>query len=106
MILISDLQDLLTEIDEKNADGFCFEVRHKILEIPRNLYLETLSDHKQPLSEEAVQHVVEEYLDWKDEQGLPGMIRINDNQEENQIELDAAVRYLVSCEENSCDRNI
>ncbi|MBM7624716.1 hypothetical protein [Sporohalobacter salinus] len=104
MITISNLKELLTNINERNADGFCFEVRHKILEIPRDLYLETLSDHKQPFSEEAAQYIVEEYLDWKDEQGLLGMIRIDDRQEENQIELDAAVRYLISCESSTCKK--
>lgn len=102
MITISQLKSLLTSIKEKNADDLCFEVRHKVLEIPLDLYLEHLSDYDKPFSEEAAQYLVEEYLDWKDDQGLVGMIRINKYKENNTVELDAAVRYVVNCEASSC----
>ena len=98
MINISQLEEILPKIEEKQAGGFCFEIRHKILTIPRDIYFEAVRKKEKPLSEAGAQYLVENYLDWKDEEGLPGMIRINDNQEEDQIELDAAIRYIVNCE--------
>jgi len=103
VITISKLEDLFKNIREKNADDLCFEVRHKVLEIPRQLYFESIQNYDNPLSEKAVQYIVEEYLDWKDDHGLVGMIRVNDNQERDLVELDAAVRYVVNCEDSTCN---
>ncbi|OCL28101.1 hypothetical protein U472_02600 [Orenia metallireducens] len=102
MRIISKLEDLFKNIKEKNANDLCFEVRHKVLEIPRDLYFQTIPKYDNPLSEEAVQYIVEEYLDWKDDHGLVGMIRVNDNKERGLVELDAAVRYVVNCEDSVC----
>ncbi|GAB6100519.1 hypothetical protein JCM16358_23980 [Halanaerocella petrolearia] len=86
----------LDKIEERESDGFCLQVKHKALEVPKDIYLDNLNDYNDPFSEEAVQHLVEEYLDWKDEQGLIGMVRINE--EADSVEIDAAVRYIVDCE--------
>lgn len=88
----------LGEIVEKDSRDYCFEVRHKVLEIPRNIYLERLADYENPFCEEAAQELVEEYLDWKEDHGLIGMIRLDDDREEGIVRLDAAVRYIVLCE--------
>ncbi|TDX52973.1 hypothetical protein [Orenia marismortui] len=92
----------MEKIKEKNSDDFCFEVRHKVLEIPRNTYIKALSNFENPFSEEAAQQLIEEYLDWKDDNGLLGMIRINEIKKDNLVELDAAVRYVVNCEPSTC----
>ncbi|WP_097017794.1 hypothetical protein [Orenia metallireducens] len=104
MITISRLENLFKNIKEKDANDLCFEVRHKVLEIPRQLYFQSVSKYDNPLSEEAVQYIVEEYLDWKDDHGLVGMIRVNDNKEKDLVELDAAVRYVVNCEDSTCKK--
>ncbi|MCK8817965.1 hypothetical protein MWH28_11415 [Natroniella sulfidigena] len=91
--------DYLEQIEETDAEGLCFQVKHKTLQVPRNLYLDKLDNYDEPFSEEAAQHLTQKYLDWKDDQGLLGMIRIEDNPEENLVRLDVAMRYVVECEE-------
>ncbi|GAB6137025.1 hypothetical protein [Halanaerobaculum tunisiense] len=85
----------LEHITEKETTGYSFQIKHKNLELPRDLYLNNLDHYEDPFSEEAAQHLIEEYLDWIDEQGLLGMVRLQDNPEENKVELDAAIRYLI-----------
>ncbi|AGB41621.1 hypothetical protein Halha_1684 [Halobacteroides halobius DSM 5150] len=88
----------LEEINEEETDGFCFQIKHKSLKLPRETYLNSLSQYSNPFSEKAVQHLVEDYLDWKNEQGVLGMVRIDDNSDT--VKIDAAVRYLTDCRYN------
>ena len=90
----------LEQIKEKEGTGFSFHLKHKLLEIPRDLYLSVLDQYENPFSEEAAQYLTQQYLDWKDDHGLLGMIRINDNQTEEIVELDATIRYIVDNEQN------
>ena len=88
----------LEKIEEKETEGYCFEVKHKTLQIPKDSYLTALSDYQEPFSEQAAQQLIEEYLDWKDEQGLLGMIRLAEDEKNDLILLDAAIRYITTCD--------
>ncbi|WP_245579427.1 hypothetical protein [Halonatronum saccharophilum] len=66
------------------------------------MYLDVLKDFDNPFSERGAQKIVEDYLKWKKDHGLLGMIRINDYEDENIVELDAAIRYVIDCEPSTC----
>lgn len=76
----------------------CFKVLHRVLRVPKNVYFQVVSSNDDPLSEEAVQEFVQEYLNWKepDTNGLVGMVR--GEEQEDYILLDAAVRYPLYAE--------
>ncbi|MDW7674389.1 MAG: hypothetical protein SCK28_07645 [Bacillota bacterium] len=92
------MMDLLQQVKETEHDGFCFEVKHKILEIPRAIYLDNVQHYHDPYSEAAAQHFTESYLDWKNDIGVVGMIRINNDHLNENVILEAAVRYIVICD--------
>ncbi|NLM45506.1 MAG: hypothetical protein GX200_01700 [Firmicutes bacterium] len=82
--------------------GEIFQVTHRILQVPRETYLEVLAGHEQPFSEAGAQQFVEKYLAWCGEKnGVVGMVRIVEK--EGTVILDAAIRYRISqLERPSC----
>jgi hypothetical protein len=93
---------LFTQVDEREVKGEIFQVTHRLLLIPRDVYLDVLNNHNEPFTELAAQDFVEQYLKWcNDSGGIIGMVRINE--EGNFVELDAAVRYRINpLERPSC----
>lgn len=89
--------DQLESVKETDHNGFCFEVTHKILEIPRDVYLENVTEFENPFSELAAQRFTESYLDSKKDMGVVGLVRIHDDKSKDQVVLEAAVRYVVDC---------
>ena len=94
------MEDQLAQVWETEHNGLCFEVKHKILHIPETVYLDAVGNFHDPYSEAAAQHFTESYLEWKNDQGVIGMVRIyhpEDKQHAPQVVLEAAVRYVVDC---------
>src|SRR5687768_16614990 len=86
---------LFAQVLEKEAAGEIFQVVHRILEIPREVYLDVLQEHAEPFSQLGAQNFVEEYLAWSGEHhGVVGMVRLDEK--EATIILDAAVRYRIN----------
>jgi hypothetical protein len=84
-----------TRVEERELKGEIFQVTHRLLLIPRDIYLDVLKSHQEPFTEIAAQDFVEQYLHWcKDAGGIIGMVRISEAG--NYIELDAAVRYRIN----------
>ena len=93
---------LFSNVEEQEVMGEIFQVTHRLLQIPRNVYLSVLSEHDEPFSELAAQDFVEQYLQWcGDTEGVLGMVRMNER--DGHVELDAAIRYRInSLERPSC----
>lgn len=88
-------QALFASVEESEVAGEIFQVTHRILEIPRNVYMQVLKGHEEPYSEMAAQDFVEQYLKWcGDTDGVIGMVRIG--VEEEEVTLDAAIRYRIN----------
>lgn len=89
-------------VSEREVAGEIFQVTHRVLHIPRSVYLEVVGRHDEPFGEGAAQEFVEGYLKWcGDRDGLIGMVRIDVRQDE--VVLDAAVRYRINPQERpSC----
>ncbi|HZK25818.1 MAG TPA: hypothetical protein VFC74_10605 [Oscillospiraceae bacterium] len=86
---------LFAKVEEQEVKGEIFQVTHRILHIPREVYLVVLKDHEKPFSEVGAQIFVEEYLKWLgEENGIIGMVRLAE--EDGQVILDAAIRYLIN----------
>lgn len=93
---------LFSQVEERELQGEIFQVTHRILHIPRDVYQDVLSQHEEPFSEAASQDFVVQYLKWcGDTGGVIGMVRM-DIQEEKVV-LDAAIRYRINpLERPSC----
>lgn len=86
---------IFARVEEQEVHGEIFQVTHRILQIPNEVYLQVLKQHEEPFSERAAQDFVEQYLAWcNDQGGLLGMVRIN--REDNLVVLDAAIRYRIN----------
>lgn len=82
-------------VGEREVAGEIFQVTHRLLRIPREIYLETVAQSEEPFSEAAAQDFVEQYLRWcGDRNGVIGMVRLDE--EEDAVVLDAAVRYRIN----------
>jgi hypothetical protein len=69
-----------------------FLTYHWVLEVPRGLYKEVLAGYgKDIYTEEPVQEFVTQYLRWKGDNGIVGLVGID--AQENIVVIDAAVRY-------------
>lgn len=69
-----------------------FYTYHWVLEVPRPLYLEVLQNYKKDIyTEEPVQEFVTQYLRWRGDQGIVGLVGLKVKEE--QVIIDAAVRY-------------
>lgn len=85
---------LFSAVKELENRGKTFKVTHRILEVPKDIYLKVLAGYEEPFSERGAQYFTEEYLKWRgDEGGVVGMVRFDKN--EDSIVLDAAVRYKI-----------
>lgn len=89
-------------VEEREVKGEIFQVTHRLLRVPRAVYLEVLKEFSDPFSEEAAQEFVEQYLKWcNDTGGVIGMVRFRE--EDDEVLLDAAVRYRINpLERPSC----
>lgn len=84
-----------SRVEEREVKGEIFQVTHRILQIPRDVYLGVLHGHEEPFSEMAAQDFVEQYLNWcGDGGGVIGMVRLEDGND--LIVLDAAIRYRIN----------
>lgn len=90
------------QVEEREVKGEIFQVTHRLLRVPKDVYLDVLKEFTEPFSEEAAQEFVEQYLKWcKDTGGIIGMVRYRE--EEDEVFLDAAVRYRINpLERPSC----
>lgn len=77
-------------VKEKKLEPY-FTVNHWLFEVPTSLYLEVLQKHNDPYTEEAVQEFVSQYLIWKGDDGLVGLVGLEDKGE--RVFIDAAIRY-------------
>ncbi len=92
---VKEQQSPFNSVEEREVAGEIFQVTHRLLRVPRETYLETVSQHDEPFSEHAVQDFVEQYLKWcGDKEGMLGMVRMDE--EEGVVVLDAAVRYRIN----------
>jgi hypothetical protein len=86
---------LFTRVDEREVKGEIFQVTHRILHIPGDVYQEVVGRREDPFSEPAAQKFVEQYLQWcGDTEGVIGMVRID--RDEDTVWLDAAIRYRIN----------
>lgn len=81
-------------VRERPYDGPQFTVTQRLLQIPKDAYFSYMKNDPDPLSEEAVQRFVTDYLRWKDDQGIVGMVRFHENNTD--IELEATIRYVTN----------
>jgi hypothetical protein len=89
---------LFSRVEENQVMGEIFQVTHRVLQIPRDVYLQVLAEHQEPFSEMAAQDFVEQYMKWcGDTHGIIGMVRIGN--EDDGIVLDAAIRYRINPQE-------
>ena len=94
-MIVEQKSSLFAEVEEKEVKGEIFQVTHRILQIPREVYLKVLQDYKEPFSEQGAQQFVEAYLKSSGEDhGLIGMVRLDEK--DGQIILDAAIRYRLN----------
>jgi hypothetical protein len=92
---LKDTDSPFVRVEEREVAGEIFQVSHRLLRIPREVYLDVLSQHREPFSEIAAQDFVEQYLKWcGDRDGVIGMVRFDE--EESFVVLDAAVRYRIN----------
>lgn len=70
-----------------------FQVFHRRLQIPWEVYQEAMSEFPQPDKEEGYQDFVARYLAAQGDPGIVGMVRVEEWKDV--LELDAAVRYPV-----------
>ena len=85
---------MFSAVKELENRGKTFKVTHRILEVPKDIYLKVLGGMRSPFSERGAQYFTEEYLKWRgDAGGVVGMVRFDKN--EDSIVLDAAVRYKI-----------
>lgn len=89
-------------VEEREVKGEIFQVTHRLLQVPREVYLEVLEKHDEPFSELAAQDFVEQYLTWcGDTEGVLGMVRFDER--DGEVHLDAAIRYRINpLERPSC----
>jgi len=90
------------QVEERELKGEIFQVTHRILHIPKDVYKDVVAGCEDPYGEAASQEFVEQYLKWcKDTEGVVGMVRID--VQEDKVVLDAAVRYRINpLERPSC----
>lgn len=93
---------VFSKVEEREVKGEIFQVTHRILHIPTDVYLEVTEGQGEPFAERAAQYFVERYLRWcGDTAGVIGMVRIDRGKEE--VVLDAAIRYRINpLERPSC----
>jgi hypothetical protein len=92
---LKDTDSPFVRVEEREVAGEIFQVNHRLLRIPREVYLDILNQHREPFSEIAAQDFVEQYLQWcGDRDGVIGMVRFDE--EEGLVILDAAVRYRIN----------
>lgn len=88
-------QSLFANVEELEVKGEIFQVTHRVLHIPIEVYEKVLEAHQEPFSELAAQDFVEEYLKWcGDTGGVLGMVRID--RQKDKVVLDAAIRYRIN----------
>ena len=92
---LKDTESPFARVEEREVAGEIFQVSHRLLRIPREVFLDTVSLQREPFSEIAAQEFVEQYLQWcGDRDGVIGMVRIDE--EDDVVVLDAAVRYRIN----------
>lgn len=93
---------LFDQVEEREVQGEIFQVTHRLLQIPREVYLEVLQGTPEPFSEIGAQEFMEAYMKWcGDKNGLLGMVRFDDR--DGFVHLDAAIRYRINPQERpSC----
>ncbi len=92
---VKEQKSPFNSVEEREVAGEIFQVTHRLLRVPRETYLEAVSQHGEPFSEHAVQGFVEQYLKWcGDKEGVLGMVRMDE--EDDVVVLDAAVRYRIN----------
>lgn len=89
-----DFWDKVTELDPKEKG---FQVFHRRLKIPKDLYRAAMEAFPQPFKEEGYQDFVARYLQAQGDPGIVGMVRVEEGNED--FVLDAAVRYPVGSPE-------
>ncbi|EEG76702.1 hypothetical protein [Dethiobacter alkaliphilus] len=101
---MSKENSVFSRVEEREVQGEVFQVTHRILQIPQEVYLQVLKEHEAPFSEMAAQEFVEQYLAWcNDTGGLIGMVRIDTR--DDTVVLDAAIRYRINpLDRPSCQR--
>lgn len=99
---LDEKKSLFEQVEEREVQGEIFQVTHRLLKVPKTIYLEAVKGFAEPFSEVAVQDFVEQYLRWcGDREGVIGMVRFDE--EEGYVILDAAVRYRINPRERpSC----
>ncbi|NLZ92785.1 MAG: hypothetical protein GX922_02015 [Firmicutes bacterium] len=86
---------LFSQVKEREVEGEIFQVTHRILQVPREVYAQVMCGHPEPFSEQGAQYFVEQYLGWLGEKdGVIGLVRFDE--EDGEILLDAAVRYRIN----------
>lgn len=82
-----DLQDIKVRLNSPT-----FMTYHMIMEVSDALYRKVLCDyHGDIYKEEPVQEFVTQYLRWKGDEGIVGLVGMEEK--EDTIIIDAAVRY-------------
>lgn len=86
---------LFTQVEEKEVKGEIFQVTHRLLQVPWEVYRDALQTHPEPFSEVGAQQFVEQYLKWRgEEDGIIGLVRFDEK--DGAILLDAAIRYRIN----------
>ena len=86
---------LFAQVEEREIHGDVFQVTHRILQVPREVYIQITCDHPESFSEEGAQYFVEQYLRWLGEKdGLVGLVRLDEKN--GVILLDATIRYRIN----------
>lgn len=80
------------EIKDINDVGKRFNVTHKRIAIKKDDYLNSVNYFHEPYSQTVLQHFMVDYLEKTHDEGLVGLVRYKEEEEE--IIIDAAVRYL------------
>jgi hypothetical protein len=87
---------MLNKVIELEPRERAFQVFHRRLKVSRQDYLAD-SNFPQPFSEEGYQDFIARYLEANGDNGVVGMVRVENLEDE--LVLDAAVRYPVEPEE-------
>jgi len=68
-----------------------FTVKHKLLCVPKDDYVQALRSYVNPYTEEGAQEFVSMYLAFNNDPGIVGLVGLEEKAD--QVLIDAAVRY-------------
>ncbi|MDA8442700.1 MAG: hypothetical protein M0Z55_10055 [Peptococcaceae bacterium] len=85
--------DVWAQVQDLPPQEKGFQVFHRRLKVPQEVFRKLTADFPQPQQEEGFQDFVARYLQAKRDCGVVGMVRVEE--EDGAFVLDAAVRYPV-----------